>query len=199
MSWGIRKYRNHSIWKSEESSAEFQLGRSAFSFPACFCFLGPSIAALSDRYISSIAVFHYLHNEFHFEYSALCILEKLCIYYIYQLGKCHISNRNWYYLKWLRHGLITFVSFAAKKWNIYSWRVHDKKRRLACGKAYNNCRWRYLSCSISISDCLVPFVFFLFWCLNRVSTALEALVEHRITGFPVIDDDWKIVSFSYSS
>ncbi|KAF8404986.1 hypothetical protein HHK36_009881 [Tetracentron sinense] len=26
-----------------------------------------------------------------------------------------------------------------------------------------------------------------------VSTALEALVENRITGFPVIDDDWKLV------
>jgi len=25
-------------------------------------------------------------------------------------------------------------------------------------------------------------------------TALEALVEHRITGFPVIDDDWKLVT-----
>ena len=25
-------------------------------------------------------------------------------------------------------------------------------------------------------------------------TALEALVENRITGFPVIDDDWKLVT-----
>ncbi|XP_021897556.1 CBS domain-containing protein CBSX1, chloroplastic [Carica papaya] len=28
---------------------------------------------------------------------------------------------------------------------------------------------------------------------TTVDEALEALVEHRITGFPVIDDDWKIV------
>jgi hypothetical protein len=27
--------------------------------------------------------------------------------------------------------------------------------------------------------------------------ALEALVEKRITGFPVIDDDWRLVSFSF--
>lgn len=26
------------------------------------------------------------------------------------------------------------------------------------------------------------------------ATALEALVENRITGFPVIDDNWKLVS-----
>ncbi|KAK4260104.1 hypothetical protein QN277_003262 [Acacia crassicarpa] len=28
---------------------------------------------------------------------------------------------------------------------------------------------------------------------TSVDEALEALVEHRITGFPVIDDDWKLV------
>ncbi|PWA65753.1 CBS domain-containing protein [Artemisia annua] len=28
---------------------------------------------------------------------------------------------------------------------------------------------------------------------TTVDEALEALVEHRITGFPVIDDDWKLV------
>lgn len=27
-----------------------------------------------------------------------------------------------------------------------------------------------------------------------VPTALDLLVENRITGFPVIDDDWKLVS-----
>ncbi|XP_052874491.1 CBS domain-containing protein CBSX1, chloroplastic-like [Gossypium arboreum] len=27
---------------------------------------------------------------------------------------------------------------------------------------------------------------------TTVDEALEALVEHRITGFPVIDDDWKL-------
>ncbi|KAF7809849.1 CBS domain-containing protein CBSX1, chloroplastic [Senna tora] len=27
----------------------------------------------------------------------------------------------------------------------------------------------------------------------QFATALESLVEHRITGFPVIDDDWKLV------
>lgn len=26
------------------------------------------------------------------------------------------------------------------------------------------------------------------------ATALEILVEHRITDFPVIDDNWKLVS-----
>lgn len=30
-------------------------------------------------------------------------------------------------------------------------------------------------------------------------TALEILVENRITGFPVIDDDWKLVTFPYPS
>ncbi|KAK9231241.1 hypothetical protein WN943_021474 [Citrus x changshan-huyou] len=30
-----------------------------------------------------------------------------------------------------------------------------------------------------------------------VPTALEILVEKRITGFPVIDDDWKLASFPY--
>ncbi|KAL3583755.1 hypothetical protein D5086_014816, partial [Populus alba] len=28
---------------------------------------------------------------------------------------------------------------------------------------------------------------------TTVDEALESLVEHRITGFPVIDDDWKLV------
>jgi hypothetical protein len=28
-------------------------------------------------------------------------------------------------------------------------------------------------------------------------TALEILVENRITGFPVIDDEWKLVRFAY--
>lgn len=28
---------------------------------------------------------------------------------------------------------------------------------------------------------------------TTVDEALEALVEHRITGFPVVDDDWKLV------
>lgn len=30
---------------------------------------------------------------------------------------------------------------------------------------------------------------------SLMSTALETLVEYRITGFPVIDDDWKLVSY----
>lgn len=34
--------------------------------------------------------------------------------------------------------------------------------------------------------------------LDMVFTALEALVEKRITGFPVIDDDWKLVFPSHS-
>lgn len=29
------------------------------------------------------------------------------------------------------------------------------------------------------------------------ATALDSLVEHRITGFPVIDDNWKLVSYAY--
>ncbi|KAL6551739.1 CBS domain-containing protein cbsx1, chloroplastic [Orobanche gracilis] len=29
---------------------------------------------------------------------------------------------------------------------------------------------------------------------TTVDEALEMLVENRITGFPVIDDDWKLVS-----
>lgn len=33
-----------------------------------------------------------------------------------------------------------------------------------------------------------------FWLTIVSATALEALVEHRITGFPVIDDNWKLVS-----
>lgn len=35
------------------------------------------------------------------------------------------------------------------------------------------------------------FTLFLAHCF--LPTALEALVENRITGFPVIDDDWKLV------
>lgn len=31
---------------------------------------------------------------------------------------------------------------------------------------------------------------------TNVTTALEALVEKRVTGFPVIDDDWKLVKVS---
>lgn len=30
-------------------------------------------------------------------------------------------------------------------------------------------------------------------------TAIELLVENRITGFPVIDDDWKLVGLHFSS
>ena len=30
-----------------------------------------------------------------------------------------------------------------------------------------------------------------------MSTALEILVENRITGFPVIDEEWKLVRFAY--
>ncbi|KAI3451408.1 hypothetical protein Pfo_008073 [Paulownia fortunei] len=33
---------------------------------------------------------------------------------------------------------------------------------------------------------------------TTVDEALEMLVENRITGFPVIDDDWKLVSFAFS-
>ncbi len=32
-----------------------------------------------------------------------------------------------------------------------------------------------------------------FYSLSFVVTALEALVEKRITGFPVVDDHWKLV------
>jgi hypothetical protein len=28
-------------------------------------------------------------------------------------------------------------------------------------------------------------------------TALEILVENRLTGFPFIDDEWKLVRFAY--
>lgn len=35
---------------------------------------------------------------------------------------------------------------------------------------------------------------YFFSCLNFDGTALQMLVENRITGFPVIDDDWKLVS-----
>lgn len=39
---------------------------------------------------------------------------------------------------------------------------------------------------------MVPLPFyFLDACIDL--TALETLVEYRITGFPVIDDDWKLV------
>ena len=31
-------------------------------------------------------------------------------------------------------------------------------------------------------------------CVNYFATALETFVEKRITGFPVIDDDWRLVS-----
>lgn len=34
---------------------------------------------------------------------------------------------------------------------------------------------------------------FMFYSLVFVVSALEALVEKRITGFPVIDDNWKLV------
>ncbi|XP_015066062.1 CBS domain-containing protein CBSX1, chloroplastic-like isoform X1 [Solanum pennellii] len=34
---------------------------------------------------------------------------------------------------------------------------------------------------------------------TSVDEALEALVEHRITGFPVIDDNWKLVSSDLQS
>lgn len=37
-------------------------------------------------------------------------------------------------------------------------------------------------------------VFLTHICVVLLPTALEALVEHRITGFPVIDDDWKLVT-----
>lgn len=33
-----------------------------------------------------------------------------------------------------------------------------------------------------------------FYSLSFVVTALDALVEKRITGFPVIDDQWKLVN-----
>lgn len=39
---------------------------------------------------------------------------------------------------------------------------------------------------------MVPLPFcFLDACIDL--TALKTLVEYRITGFPVIDDDWKLV------
>lgn len=39
---------------------------------------------------------------------------------------------------------------------------------------------------------MVPLpIYFLDACVDL--TALETLVEYRITGFPVIDDDWKLV------
>lgn len=33
---------------------------------------------------------------------------------------------------------------------------------------------------------------------HLVLSALEMLVENRITGFPVVDDDWKLVCFLFS-
>jgi CBS domain-containing protein len=32
---------------------------------------------------------------------------------------------------------------------------------------------------------------------TTVDEALELLVENRITGFPVIDEDWKLVSINF--
>ena len=47
------------------------------------------------------------------------------------------------------------------------------------------------SCSTFISyESLIPFFLFVFR-----TTALETLVESRISGFPVVDDDGKLVSF----
>lgn len=40
---------------------------------------------------------------------------------------------------------------------------------------------------------LILFLNFLSW-VGSFVTALETLVEKRITGFPVIDDDWKLVN-----
>jgi len=31
---------------------------------------------------------------------------------------------------------------------------------------------------------------------TSVDEALELLVQHRISGFPVVDDNWKLVSLS---
>lgn len=42
------------------------------------------------------------------------------------------------------------------------------------------------------------FILFIdfFWWVGALLTALEILVEKRITGFPVVDDDWKLVKCS---
>lgn len=39
------------------------------------------------------------------------------------------------------------------------------------------------------------FVYLFNFALCSLIAALEALVEKRVTGFPVIDDDWKLVTF----
>ena len=48
-----------------------------------------------------------------------------------------------------------------------------------------------ISCSII---CFIDWSMFPLICLNYfLPTALEILVENRITGFPVVDDDWTLV------
>lgn len=85
---------------------------------------------------------------------------------------------------------------AAEQWSLYGWWFHDNKRGVACGKTYNDCRWRYL---LFLHQChrMCNDVFSFSNASAFVPTALEILVEKRITGFPVIDDDWKLASFPY--
>ena len=86
-----------------------------------------------------------------------------------------------------------------KKWDIYGWWFYDHKRSTTRREAYNYCRWRYFSChgpffqNLRIVLCLFSFshLGLLIW--GFVEIALETLVENRITGFPVIDDNWKLV------
>lgn len=57
----------------------------------------------------------------------------------------------------------------------------------------------FLALICSRPSCILRFYVFVSFFLFQLicvllATALETLVENRITGFPVIDDDWKLVT-----
>lgn len=54
------------------------------------------------------------------------------------------------------------------------------------------------TCSYSLTHVFTCFlVSELLTSVVPLCTALELLVQHRISGFPVVDDDWNLVSLSY--
>lgn len=93
------------------------------------------------------------------------------------------------------------LNLSGKRENLQCRWFYDKKRAIACCKSNNYCRWRY---------CLfyhLTFFFFIYTLLGlrisqiahyfghplNICPALDTLVEKRVTGFPVVDDDWKLV------